>query len=276
MAKYNYNFSYIDKGNIKRINVDGKWGSFASIEQVDKFTTHFENEEKLLEHLKRIHVIPNYVNKIYISYDIEEYGMCGQRIKFDGHVLLFKNDVMFLKDEKGKTTTKHVYYVFNLYHTNYDKLLKLANLYVNKYKNSNEAMYNRAKGFRKYALSLTDRDFTRSEIDEMYEYYKDFFDIEFFRYSKGKKIPKYGSVRDLLVKERYVEGIYDIDNIPDFSIYNPYAEVIEKNSSSNGIIENEYLDYETEVLQMINDKELSLEESIESAKSYYLKLGNGD
>ena len=234
MAKYKYNLSYIEDSKIIPIKL-GKDFTECSLKNMDSYTGIFRNEEELLMLLKYMHLIPADIDKLYISYNKEVDGKTYQNIIYDGDILLFEDENKFSKE--------YINYIFNLLsrRENLSLLRKLFELYYKKY-NVNEynlsieelkqKKYKHFKNMHKRVLKLYQVIYrkennifeTEKYLDEIEfdGYIDEFINKEFYRTTKEGKTLIYSSVRDFIIKLKYVHGLYDIDREHKYLDYNEF------------------------------------------------------
>ena len=212
--KKTYRLSYIDKNNkIVPIDLTGCENYIkGDIRFIDSVTMKFSNEKELIDEMILSELVPSYVDKLYISCDMEKGKY--QNIIYDGDILLFS-------DSLGKISISYVDKIMNKYESSPVELMKLGRLYLKKYKNKS-GMKSISYGLVAFAndkSSGTYYSLPASEKNEVDGYISNFVKHEF--YSSNGKVG-YKSLRDFVIKIMYVNGIYNVDRMHDYLDFNNY------------------------------------------------------
>ena len=225
MKKYKYNVSYIENGIVKPLKFNGKNLFDSDLKTIDRSTVKLKDEEMLLLYLKEVKMIPKYIDKLYISYKVENEDK--QHIIYDGDILLFSED-------KDKFNYEYILKMFDNLKRNRNELLKLCQLYTKKYSLPKEKleikkykhfknMLKRIKSIAEYVrrnenIFLDSGNFL--EEIKLDKYIDEFILKEFFSETKNGNVLKYSNLRDFIIKLKYVSGEYNIDRSHDYLEYN--------------------------------------------------------
>ena len=239
MSKYKYNLSYIDNGIIKSIDLQLfstlSKKDLHEIKNIDELTTIYNSEEELLDNLKFLNLIPNNINKLYLTHNVNGEEIIG----YNGDILLFKKD-------KEKLDIRYIKNVFENYKEEPNKLLILARQYLKKY-NKSEGMMLKVKDLIFYANLKRESSFNylcSDEIEELNGTIDNFINTEFYDKTKQDKTIRYSNIRDFVIKEKYVEAEYNISRLHDYLKYN--NNILKSNIKKDDLINEENIEDDNE------------------------------
>ncbi len=226
-----YRLSYIDKNKkIIPIDLTGCENYInGDIQFIDSVTMKFSNEKELIDEMILAELVPSYVTKLYVSYDVEKGKY--QNIIYDGDILLFSNSLI-------RTNIRYAEMAMKRYKLDPINLMKLGRLYLKKYENK-KGMNSISYGLISYANLIISGDYyslSNSEKVEINEYIQNFVKHEFYN-SNGKV--RYKALRDFVIKVMYVDDIYDISRRHDYLNFNNCQYDIKPLKSLNDITECE-------------------------------------
>ena len=229
MAKYKYNLSYIENGEIIPIRKLHEVFVECPLDNIDGFTSLFNSEIELINFLKLTNVIPTTVNKLYVSHNKVVNDKVIQNIINDGDILIFNKD-------KNKLNEDYIYAMFNKLTRleNNDNLRILCDLYIKKYTVPNDKknekrcthfnrMVNVLNNMYMYTINRINYVYDTGAYLEDSKFNKnlnDFIEKEFFSKTKQGKTLRYRNLRDFIIKLKYVTGEYNIDRRHDYLDYN--------------------------------------------------------
>ena len=239
MSKYKYNLSYIDNGIIKSIDLQLfstlSKKDLHEIKNIDELTTIYNSEEELLDNLKFLNLIPNNINKLYLTHNVNGEEIIG----YNGDILLFKKD-------KEKLDIRYIKNVFENYKEEPNKLLILARQYLKKY-NKSKGMMLKVKDLIFYANLKRESSFNylcSDEIEELNGTIDNFINTEFYDKTKQDKTIRYSNIRDFVIKEKYVEAEYNISRLHDYLKYN--NNILKSNIKKDDLINEENIEDDNE------------------------------
>lgn len=246
-----YRLCYEEYGILKSIDlslIKNLKEPVTTIETIDSITTKFDTEKELINYLKRINLVPNTTDKLYISIDkkINDNVVLNKKI-YNGEYQLYS-------DKKDYLNISFIEKWIYKNKDNYDYIISIAKNYIEKYQNA----YNRITGasyiltifktLEYYAKLLKDNTFTNTVKGDYENLIKEFIEIEFYKYDKVKL----SNERKIIIKrDKINKKITNQRNIHDFIILitnmckelnNDY--ISDNNDILNNIIKEEYKDEE--------------------------------
>ena len=226
--KYKYNISYIYNDEIIPLKFNGKNLFDSDLKTIDNSCIILESEEELLYYLKGIYNIPKSVNKLYITHTEIVNNMEVEKIIYDGDILLFKSD----KDKYNASYIGKLFNYFKLRKSTY-LLEQLFKLYYRKYNLPEYKlkqkkyvhflnMLNRVKQILLLIEKRKDNIYeTNPKLEQkLQKALEEFYNKEYFSYTKNGKSLRYANLRDLIIKVKYVNGEYDINRKHTYLDYN--------------------------------------------------------
>ena len=282
MATNKYNLSYLEEnGKLVPANKKGKNIFESNLESIDNATTSFETESDLIDFLKAIDAIPTNVDKLHITYNKKDE---------DGKILQERvgyGDRLFFKKDKKKFNYDYVIAMFEYYKNNPDELLKLCDLYINKYTLTDEQkrevnykhkykhfinMLERVRRLVEYADLKKNYYFETCHYTIAMEYEDDikkFINKEFFRpktKQSGVKL-NYSNLRDFIIKSDIV--LSGVPIVKKENVKVPKKEIIEPEEEREEFVTIE--DYERDTKKFLKNYEPSFE-SFQDGNDYIASL----
>ena len=252
--KYKFNLSYMENDKYIPIDLKKIKGTdvfdMKKIKSIDYFTTSFNNLDEVLLYLKQNSLIPENVDKLYITYDKKVAGKVFQEIYYYGEKLFYKKNIEQLKTSYSYSLIKN--------RTNHGKfIMYIVEHYRKIYKHRTFGnLYNLANSISKYGYHFL----TPSEKSEYNEEVDKFLNYIFTKKTKDGVQPAYRNIRDFICfmgKEKLIHN-YNKD-ITSNEVENESLELENEN-----IIYNEYKKHNISFVD-----ELSEDSFFESYKDGY-------
>ena len=256
--KYKYNVSYIKDGEIIPLKYKNKKMFDSDLRTIDRSTLILSSEGEVLYYLKGMKLIPEDVDKLYISRTEIINGEEVENIIYDGDILLFEED-------KNKFNTEYIQKTLSFFKSriNISTLAKLFELYYKKYNlpkyKLEQKKYihfaNMLNRVKKILLLIDKRLNNIFEVDPEVEKKLDkaieeFYNKEFLNITKNGTTLKYGNVRDFIIKVKYAYGEYDVDRKHTYLDNNKKPEV---ETQEEFLTEEDFVRSTNEILKTYNN-----------------------
>ena len=193
----NSNIDLIDKAFIDRkINVrklkSNKFYDTTKLDFIDHFTTMFKNDEELLSFFKYINLIPNTVNKLYVSTDDKENN---KQKEYD------YPEKIFYQNESNLLSKEYIMYTIKSNMKNGEFIDNFATYYYNKYKEKYPKLASICNYLCIYAKNIKYGygTFTPFESEDYTKCVDEFISLQFFKKDKnGNYDINYKNIRDFI------------------------------------------------------------------------------
>ena len=192
-----YNADLIDKIFKEReINVRelkcNKFYDTAKLDFIDHFTTMFKNDLEILSFLKKLHLIPNRTNKLYISYKEKK----NDKLKEYDYP-----EKIYYKEERKILSTDYVRYKIKSNMQNGDFIDNFATYYYNKYKEKYPKLASICNYICAYGRNIKYGygTFTPSENNDYSNCIDKFITLQFYKKDKKDNYDiNYKNIRDFI------------------------------------------------------------------------------
>jgi len=286
--KYKFRLSYKEGNKYTPINLDNidflSENNKTEIKTIDEFTTHFEYYEEMINYLKEHKLIPDNIDKLYVTFDVKHDNKVYEQ-------LYAYNNTLFFKGDKERLKYSYIYKYFRDKFENGAFMKYIVEHYEKKY------VYKNFTTLKFLARTIKDNGiWSLDPYDKTvyFEEFDNFLDFLFKKKTKKGTEVNYKNVRDFLC---FIDGedpikvkgneIYQKNNNkvvnPEESLDN-FIE-LENISKKEYLNFNERLAYNTEDFEPYRDGNdyivpISRDEMLESlndyAKKYTLKRDNGE
>lgn len=286
--KYKFRLSYKEGNKYIPINLDNidfiNENNITEIKAIDDFTTNFEYYEEMIHYLKKHNLIPDNVDKLYVTFDVKQDNKTYEQ-------LYAYNKTLFFKGDKERLKYSYIYKYFRDKFEDGAFMEQIIEHYEKKYIHKNfvtlKVLARAIKNDGIWTLESDDRSIYFEEFDK-------FLDFLFKKKNKKGTKVNYKNVRDFLcfidgedpikVKgneiyetnisknvraEDVMDDFLEPENIPLEEYYRFNRETV-----INGEVFEPYRDG-NDYISPISEEEI-VESLNDYAKKYTLKRDNGE